>query len=157
MKWQTGRRSANVEDRRRVGRPLAVGGGIGTLVLALLVYLLGGDPGVVMQDRGAPAGQEGTGGSGPVVDAQQDQLADFVSVVLADTEDTWPALLRPYGVQYEEPRLVLFSGAVESACGFQQSAVGPFYCPPDHRVYLDLDFFDQLQRRFGAPGDFAQA
>ena len=156
MKWQGGRRSSNIEDRRGsgIGRPLAVGGGAASIVVALLVMLLGGDPSVVMTDSGPGVG---TGGSGQPVDPRQEELKDFVSVVLADTEDTWPGLLEPLGVRYEQPRLVLFSDAVQSACGTQDSAVGPFYCPPDMRVYLDLTFFDELDRRFGAPGDFAQA
>ncbi len=141
-----------------VGRPLAVGGGAASLVVALLVMLLGGNPEDVLNGstRG-PATDVGIGGSGRPVDPAQAELADMVSVVLADTEDTWPALLDPVGVRYDPPRLVLFSDAVESACGFQESAVGPFYCPLDQRVYLDLGFFGELSRRFGAPGDFAQA
>ncbi|MBZ4406696.1 zinc metallopeptidase [Myxococcus sp. XM-1-1-1] len=161
MRWQGGRRSSNVEDRRGagLGRPLAVGGGAASLVVALLVMLLGGDPSVVITPSGGrgPSSDYGTGGSGVPDDPRQAELKDFVSVILADTEDTWPGLLEPHGVEYVDPRLVLFTGAVRSACGFQQSAVGPFYCPPDQRVYLDLDFFDELDRRFGAPGDFAQA
>jgi hypothetical protein len=140
-----------------MGRPLAVGGGAASLVLALLVMLFGGNPedlpsGVT---RG-PSSQVGTGGSG-AVDPAQAELSDFVSVILADTEDTWPRLLSPQGVRYVEPRLVLFSDAVESGCGYEQSAVGPFYCPVDQRVYLDLTFFRELDQRFGAPGDFARA
>ncbi|MDC0711936.1 zinc metallopeptidase [Stigmatella sp. ncwal1] len=157
MKWQGGRRSSNIEDRRGrgVGRPLAVGGGATTLVIAVLVYLLGGDPGdIVSQAPRNPSSQGGTGGSG---DATQEPLKDFVSVILADTEDTWPDLLSGVGVTYVQPRLVLFSDAVESACGFQESAVGPFYCPGDQRVYLDLGFFRELDQRLGASGDFAQA
>jgi hypothetical protein len=138
-----------------VGRPLAIGGGATTIVVALLVMLLGGDPSVLLS--GDPQGPSGVGGSGRPVDPAQAQLQDFVSVILADTEDTWPQLLEPLGVRYVQPRLVLFSDAVESGCGFQESAVGPFYCPMDQRVYLDLGFFRELDRRFGAPGDFAQA
>jgi predicted metalloprotease len=139
----------------RVGRPLAVGGGAAGLVIAVLVMLLGGDPSMVVQP--GPSGDVGMGGSGRPVDPAQQELADFVSVVLADTEDTWPQLLGAQGVRYVEPHLVMFSDAVESACGLQESAVGPFYCPLDNRVYLDLTFFNELSRRFGAPGDFAQA
>ncbi|MCP3098861.1 neutral zinc metallopeptidase [Myxococcus sp. K15C18031901] len=158
MRWQGGRRSSNIEDRRGqgFGRPLAVGGGAASLVVALLVLLLGGDPSVVTSRSGS-ARDVGMGGSGQPVDPRQDEMKDFVSVILADTEDTWPELLRPEGVRYVDPRLVLFTGAVRSACGMQESAVGPFYCPLDQRVYLDLDFFDELERRFGAPGDFARA
>lgn len=159
MDWRSGRRSSNLEDRRGMGRPLAVGGGALGLVIALVTMLLSGDPSVVMNGGGGqdPYANTGTGGAGRPVDPAQDELKDFVSVILADTEDTWPALLAKVGVQYQPPRLVLFSDAVESACGFQESAVGPFYCPPDQRVYLDLTFFNELERRFGAPGDFAQA
>ncbi len=160
MRWQGGRRSSNIEDRRGsgMGRPLAVGGGLGGIVVAIIVMLLGGDPSQVgAGGGGGPVVDPGTGGSGMPTDPRQDEAKEFVSVILADTEDTWPGLLEPLGVQYQEPRLVLFSDAVRSACGTQESAVGPFYCPPDQRVYLDLNFFDELGRRFGAPGDFAQA
>ncbi|CAM3362496.1 flagellar biosynthesis protein FlgM [Corallococcus sp. ZKHCc1 1396] len=159
MRWQGGRRSSNIEDRRGsgFGRPLAVGGGAASLVVALLVMLLGGDPSDVQVDSRSPYSDPATGGSGRAVDPAQEELKDFVSVVLADTEDTWPGLLEPLGVRYVQPRLVLFSDAVQSACGAQESAVGPFYCPGDQRVYLDLTFFDELERRFGAPGDFGRA
>jgi predicted metalloprotease len=157
MRWQGGRRSSNIEDRRgmRVGRPLAVGGGAAGVVIALLLMLLGGDPSSVVPP--SPSGGVGIGGSGQPVDPAQAELQDFVSVILADTEDTWPALLGPHGVRYTEPHLVLFADAVESGCGVQESAVGPFYCPLDQRVYLDLTFFNELERRFGAPGDFGRA
>jgi len=138
-----------------VGRPLAVGGGAAGVVIALLMMLLGGDPSSL--GPVSPSGGEGYGGSGQPVDPAQDGLKDFVSVILADTEDTWPALLEPHGVQYVNPRLVVFSDAVESGCGMGESAMGPFYCPMDQRVYLDLSFFNELDRRFGAPGDFAEA
>lgn len=137
-----------------MGRPIALGGGA-SLVVLLLTVLLGGDPSVILNQGGDST--EATGGSGAPLSPEQEQLKDFISVVLADTEDTWPALLEPLGVTYEPPKLVLFTGAVQSACGFQESAVGPFYCPGDARVYLDLSFFGELARRFGAPGDFAQA
>ncbi|RKH17069.1 flagellar biosynthesis protein FlgM [Corallococcus sp. CA047B] len=159
MRWQGGRRSSNIEDRRGsgFGRPLAVGGGAASLVVALLVMLLGGDPSDVQVGSRSPYSDPATGGSGRPVDPQQEELKDFVSVVLADTEDTWPGLLEPVGVRYVQPKLVLFSDAVQSACGAQQSAVGPFYCPGDQRVYLDLTFFNELESRFGAPGDFGRA
>jgi predicted metalloprotease len=139
----------------RVGRPLAVGGGAAGVVIALLMLLLGGDPSSVIPPD--PSGDVGMGGSGQYGDPAQAELEDFVSVILADTEDTWPALLEPHGVGYTEPRLVLFADAVESGCGVQGSAVGPFYCPLDQRVYLDLTFFNELERSFGASGDFARA
>jgi predicted metalloprotease len=157
MNWQGGRRSTNIEDRRGmgVGRPLVVGGGAAGLVVTILVLLLGGDPSDVVPQ--SSSGQPGVGGSGRQVSGAEDELKDFVAVVLADTEDTWPQLLQPQGVRYSNPRLVLFSDAVQSACGVEESAVGPFYCPEDQRVYLDLGFFNELERRFGAPGDFARA
>ncbi|RKH88361.1 flagellar biosynthesis protein FlgM [Corallococcus sp. AB045] len=159
MRWEGGRRSSNIEDRRGggFGRPLAVGGGAASLVVALLVMLLGGDPSdVQIGTRTSPYSQPGTGGSGNV-EPRQEELKDFASVVLADTEDTWPGLLEPQGVRYVQPHMVLFSDAVQSACGMQESAVGPFYCPGDQKVYLDLSFFDELESRFGAPGDFGRA
>ena len=160
MKWQGGRRSSNIQDRRGVGRPLAVGGGLLGLIGLVLSLLMGGDPSQIPTGGPSePRDDPGYGGSGPATATapEQDRAKDFVSVILADTEDTWPALLQPLGVQYEPPQLVIFSDAVESACGYAQSAVGPFYCPGDHMVYLDLTFFDELGRRFGAEGDFAQA
>lgn len=153
MRWTGGRRSSNVEDRRGMGGPLIMGGGIGGLVIALLVMLLGGDPEVVLQNQ--PQG----GGGGPESrPAEENKLADFVSVVLADTEDTWNAVMpQQAGRDYVEPKLVLFTGATQSGCGVGQAAMGPFYCPVDSSVYIDLGFYGQLQDRFGAPGDFAQA
>jgi len=130
-----------------------VGGGVGTLVLVLVALYLGVDPRLVLQ--GIPDGDHTT--SEAPAPPGQEALADFVSVVLADTEDTWQALFRARGGVYEEPRLVLFTDAVESACGFAQAAVGPFYCPRDHRIYIDLGFYRDLKERFRAPGDFAQA
>lgn len=157
MRWQMGRRSDNVEDRRgsRVSGPV-VGGGIGTIVLALLVMLLGGDPSVVFeqsqpQSESYPETQTDPG------DLANDPQADFVSVVLADTEDTWKEIFQQTGETYVEPKLVLYSGTVESACGYGQAAMGPFYCPRDQKIYIDLSFYRDLQNRHQAPGDFAQA
>jgi len=157
MRWRTGRRSSNIEDRRgsRAGG-VALKGGIGTIVIALaLGYFLGIDPLVLLQI------QQGIGPKAPETPyqptAEEQQLADFVSVVLADTEDTWQAIFREAGQEYQEPKLVLFSGAVQSACGMASAAMGPFYCPGDRKVYIDLSFFADLRRRHGAPGDFAQA
>jgi predicted metalloprotease len=138
---------------RRPGGTI-VGGGIGAIIVALLVAFLGGDPSVILE-QSAPAPY-----SYPTqtqVSPEQDELADLVSVVLADTEDTWSALFAEMGETYREPTLVLFSGAVESACGFARSAVGPFYCPRDRKVYIDLSFYEDLKYRHRAPGDFAQA
>ncbi len=164
MEWRGRRRSTNVEDRRgsRIGRGAAVGGGLGTLVLALLWMFLGGDPAVVLQSApsvvgGPVAGVEG----GPAAEYREtpEEAArrEFVEVVLADTEDVWNELFRAAGASYLEPTLVLFSGSVESACGFAQSATGPFYCPGDQRVFLDMSFFDEMATRLGATGDFAAA
>ncbi len=157
MRWQGRRGSGNVEDRRGMGGRAMVGGGIGGLgVVVVIVYLLlGGDPTQVdlQPPLGAGEGLE----SGVAVDATSDEAAQFVSVVLADTEEVWQELFSQMGREYQEPRLVLFSDQVRSACGFASAAVGPFYCPADGVVYIDLSFYDLLSRRFGASGDFAQA
>jgi uncharacterized protein len=150
---RSGRRSDNVVDARGRGMPLAAGGGIGMVVLALVVYLLGGDPSVIINNTQAPPAQQAPTGAGP-----KDEMSDFVALVLADTEDAWNGVFqKQLGKQYQEPKLVIFSGAVQSACGVAQSAVGPFYCPADHQVYIDLAFYRDLRERFQAPGDFAQA
>lgn len=156
MRWQLGRRSQNVEDQRGrgVSGPVMVGGGIGTVLLALVVMLLGGDPSVVLQ--GTPT-QPSAPSNSVARSPEEEQLADFVSVVLADTEDTWGTLFRQAGATYQDPKLVLFSGTVQSACGYAQAAMGPFYCPRDQKVYIDLSFYKDLKYRHGAPGDFAQA
>ena len=160
MRWESGRRSENVEDRRgfHVSRR-AAGGGIGTIVLVLVALYFGVDPSVFLTVDQTPIPGSGTSTrSAPYSASPQEQrLAEFVSVVLGDTEDTWNALFRSMGKSYEEPKLVLFSGSVESACGFASAAVGPFYCPEDQKVYIDLSFYNDLKNRFGAPGDFAQA
>lgn len=157
MRWEFGRRSTNVEDRRstRVSAPI-VGGGIGAIVLSLIVALLGGDPSVILEQVSPPE-RPPKRESSQNVSSASDQMADFVSVVLADTEDTWQNLFRQNGKTYVEPSLVLYSNAVESACGFARSAVGPFYCPRDQKVYIDLSFYQDLKYRHQAPGDFAQA
>ena len=155
MQWRMGRRSDNVEDRRGGGVPMGVaGGGIGTIVLVLAALFFGFDPSVILQ--GNP-GQQVAPGPGPAPSKVDDEMREFVSVVLADTEDVWNGLFRRRNADYREPKLVLFTGAVQSACGHAQAAVGPFYCPADQKVYLDLSFFRDLRDRFGAPGDFAQA
>jgi uncharacterized protein len=155
MRWAGGRRSGNIEDRRGMGVPLVAGGGIGTVVLLVLALFFGFDPGVILNtDTSSPSVTEAPSRS---ASTSTDSQKDFVSVVLADTEDTWAALFRQMNREYRAPKLVLFHGAVQSACGMAGSAVGPFYCPPDHKVYLDLDFFRALSDRFRAPGDFAQA
>ncbi len=155
MRWRTGRRSSNVEDRRgmRLG-PRAAGGGVGLVVLALVAMYFGVDPSILLQQL---SDESGYSTEPQATSPEEDQLADFVSVVLADTEDTWQAEFAALGKTYEEPKLVLFSGMVQSACGRAGAAAGPFYCPGDHRVYIDLAFYRELRERLGAPGDFAQA
>jgi predicted metalloprotease len=162
MRWRNPRRSGNIEDRRGMRVPMkAVGGGIGGLVLLIITLLIsGGDPGTIFNDN--PNTGVNTPGSSyydetTPISEEERQLADFVSIVLADTEDTWNEIFAAENLVYREPTLVLFSGAVESACGFAQSAVGPFYCPLDEKVYIDLSFYKDLRDSFGAPGDFAQA
>jgi predicted metalloprotease len=155
MFWKGRRQSGNVEDRRSLGGRAVIGGGIGigTLLLILAVALLGGDPSIIL-NPGGPGGQPQQ--QAPV-EGQKDEAREFVAVVLADTEDVWHEQFRQMGRTYREPKLVLFSGEVKSACGFASAAVGPFYCPEDQTIYLDLQFFQELRTRFGAPGDFAQA
>ena len=154
MRWRTGRESDNVEDRRGLrAAPTIAGGGIGTIILVLVAMYFGIDPSMLLQS-GAPSGAPSQSAAVP---PGQDDLRKFTSVVLADTEDTWHELFRRMGRTYQEPKLVLFSGVVQSACGFAQAAVGPFYCPADQKVYLDLVFYQELKNRFQAPGDFAQA
>ena len=156
MRWRGRKQSAHVEDRRgvRAGSKLA-GGGIGVLLLVGVGLFLGVDPSTLMQvvqtqQQSAPAPTAGR-------TELEDEQSQFVAVVLADTEDTWNELFQEAGRDYREPSLVLFSGSVRSACGFAQAAMGPFYCPADQKVYIDLSFYSDLQNRFQAPGDFAQA
>ncbi|MGB3097147.1 MAG: neutral zinc metallopeptidase [Candidatus Deferrimicrobiaceae bacterium] len=157
MRWSKGRRSDNIEDRRgmRVSRGM-VGGGVGTLIMVLFALYLGVDPTIILQ-QAPPVTGPPAGGTPAPRSPGENRLADFVSVVLADTEDTWHELFQRGGSTYREPNLVLFTDAVESACGFAESAVGPFYCPRDQNVYIDLGFFQEMEDRFQAPGDFAQA
>ena len=168
MRWKTGRRSQNVQDRRGMrggsrrggGSPMVVGGGgLGMVVVAIIIALLGGDP-TILLDSAAPVSrsQDPYGATYEAPSAAEDELAEFTSVVLADTEDTWNRIFpQEFGGGYREPQLVLFSGVVHSACGTAQAAVGPFYCPADQQVYIDLDFYRSLKTQLGAPGDFAQA
>ncbi len=170
MKWRNQPQSDNIEDVRGgggMGRALPIGGGIGTLVLAFVIYLMGGDPSAVLQ--------QGQGGSGPNTSvsrpdnsrsgqtprqggaAQNDDEKRFVSAILADTEDIWGKFFAQRGQTYRKPKLVLFSDRVQSACGIAGASAGPFYCPGDQKLYIDLAFFRELQSRLGAPGDFAQA
>jgi predicted metalloprotease len=159
MQWRGSRRSENVEDRR--GRRLSGGKGIGlgALLLALVAAYVGVDPNLVgaFFDSGAGGGRV-VATEGPIEETPEEAEArDFVLAVLGETEDAWRAIFAARNAQYREPTLVLFRDHVESACGMASSAVGPFYCPPDERVYLDLDFLDELRTQLGAPGDFAQA
>jgi predicted metalloprotease len=157
-----GRESRNVEDRRGMrfpgrGRGIAVGGGLGTIVLLLLVMFLGGDPTSILSGGGmapTPSAVDGGGAGRPPGD---DAAGRFASRVLAETEDVWTPAFEQIGRRYNPPRLVLYSGITNSGCGTAQAQVGPFYCPLDQRVYLDLDFLAQMQRGLGATGDFAAA
>jgi predicted metalloprotease len=153
MKWQGRQGSNNVEDRRGMSRgKMAAGGGIGTLIIVVIVLLLGGDPSQllnIMQGGNETEQVQST--------AEEDQMARFVSVVLRDTETVWGKLFEQWGSTYRQPTLVLFRDQVQSACGFASSASGPFYCPGDEKIYIDLSFCDQLRTKFGANGDFAIA
>jgi predicted metalloprotease len=151
MLWRGGRQSSNIEDRRGI-HPAVIGGGLGGVILLILALYFGFDPSVILnQNSSVNAG-------GPEATSPADEeTKQFVSTVLAYTEDTWSDLFQHANKTYREPKLVLFTGAVESACGFAQAAMGPFYCPEDEKVYLDMGFFQELRDRFQAPGEFAQA
>ena len=157
MLWQGRRESENIEDERGSGggRRIAVGGGIGGVILVVAYLLLGGDPEALVnstQQQSQVSANRQVNSNAP-----RDEATKFVAVVLADTEDAWQALFRQMGRQYEEPKLVLFTDETRSGCGFASAASGPFYCPEDRRLYIDLAFYRMLRYRFGAPGDFAQA
>lgn len=163
MKWKGRRSSSNVEDRRGSSRS-GMGGGIGGksimgggfgIIIIIIIALLGGDIGSFLNPN---SGVVNPGTQAPYESTQQeDELAEFVSVVLADTEDVWTEIFRENGRTYQKPTLVLFNDSVQSACGVAGSSTGPFYCPADQKVYIDLEFYQQLSQRFGAPGDFAMA
>jgi uncharacterized protein len=154
MRWRGRRQSENVEDRRHMsGGGMMVGGGLGTIVIVIIALLLGVNPMALLQQ--APGPQQ-PGANAPLNPAEE-EAAKFVRVVLAETEDVWGRIFQQQGKRYEQPKLVLFSGQVRSACGLASAAMGPFYCPADKKVYIDLRFFDELKQKFGAPGDFAQA
>ena len=171
MRWREGRRSENVEDRRGEGAggfgfPVGGGGlrlGAGTLLLVVLgAWLFGADPMTLLQilaggTQTVQAPYESAPEQPGAAPPADDEAAQFVSVVLADTEDTWREIFQAEGRTYREPKLVLFTDVVRSACGTAQSAMGPFYCPNDQKVYIDLGFYRELRERFQAPGDFAQA
>ena len=157
MRWKDERRSENIEDRRRIPPAgIAIGGGVGTILLVVLALFLGAEPRDVLklvQQRQQGAPQQANG----PVDPAEEERKDFVSAVLAETEDVWHDLFRKMNREYKEPHLVLFTGRVDSACGLASKAVGPFYCPGDEKVYIDLSFYQELKDRFHAPGEFAEA
>ena len=156
MRWRGERQSTNIEDRRGLsGGKVAVGGGIGTIVILIIVLLFGADPRQLLEQMPTDGGSEVQ--SSRPVSPEEEELKQFVSVVLAKSEDVWQDVFRQNGRQYREPTLVLFTDQVQSACGMAGAAVGPFYCPGDEKVYIDLSFYEELRRRFNAPGDFAQA
>ena len=156
MRWEGGRRSTNIEDRRGLGAGTIGAGGIGTLLLVLAVSCLTGTNPLALLNMVEEVAPQQTQ-TVPTGAPSNDPAAEFIAVVLADTEETWGRVFSSAGRQYREPVLVLFEDQVRSACGSASSASGPFYCPNDQKVYLDLSFFRELDRRFGAPGDFAQA
>ena len=153
MRWMGNRESNNVEDRRGGGNGLIAGGGIGTIIIGLLYLLLGGDPAVVVNQviQQAP-----TVNTAPRSD-EEEKLASFTKVVLAYTEDVWDSIYQERGETYDAPKLVLFTKQTQSGCGFASDASGPFYCPADQKVYIDLSFFEELSTRFKAPGEFAMS
>ena len=159
MRWRGERQSDNIEDRRGVsgGAKVAIGGGLGTIIILVLALLFGANPRQLLEQisetNAPPAGVQSSGSTNP----EEEELKQFVSVVLGKTEDVWQNIFRQNGQQYRKPTLVLFTDQVSSACGVTGAAVGPFYCPRDEKVYIDLSFYEELRRRFKAPGDFAQA
>jgi predicted metalloprotease len=158
MRWKSGRRSSNIEDRRGASAgPKLLGGGIGTIVLVLVAMYFGVDPTPLLQTMQGNGSASSSGTRPTAEDLKNDPLADMVSVVVADTEDVWTEIFAAQGRRYQPPTLVMFTGATRSACGLGQAAMGPFYCPADQKAYIDLGFYDQMRTRFKAPGDFAQA
>ncbi|TWT66403.1 KPN_02809 family neutral zinc metallopeptidase [Allorhodopirellula solitaria] len=157
MRWKGRRQSENVEDRRSMGRPAAVGGGIGVILIAIVIGLLGGNPLPFIQQAQQRQVAEGPSGEPTELTAEQKEEGEFAATIFADTEDVWTELFQQNRQQYRKPTLVLFTDQVRSGCGMASSGTGPFYCPADEKVYLDTSFFSQLARQLGAPGDFAQA
>lgn len=156
MRWKGRQQSGNVEDRRSIGgKKMVAGGTIGTIAIIVIVYLLGGNPSELLNSIQAPGNSVGIADSS-VIQAEE-ELAQFASVTLKDTEDVWNDLFSKMGKEYREPVLVLFSGSAQSACGYSSSATGPFYCPGDEKVYIDLSFLNELQQKLQAEGDFAMA
>ena len=157
MRWRGERQSENVEDRRGMSRGgMAIGGGLGSIVILILALLLGADPRQLLEQAPAEDPASGTQTSRPT-NPEEEELKQFTRVVLASTEDVWTDIFRQAGGNYRQPTLVLFTDQVSSACGRAGASVGPFYCPGDEKLYLDFSFFRDLQTRFRAPGDFAQA
>jgi predicted metalloprotease len=155
MKWMGRRESGNIEDRRSGGGGLAVGGGLAAVIALVFALLTGQNP---LELIGmAQQGGSSTQGTELSTEIKDDPNSHFVAVVLAETEDVWDSVFRAQNLQYEKPVLTLFNGQVRSGCGSASSSTGPFYCPADSKVYIDLSFYDELQNRFGAPGDFAMA
>lgn len=150
MQWRGRRQSTNIDDRRGIGGGTIVGGGIGAAIIGIIIYLLGGDPSAIMNQQ-SPRERSAE------EKAVQNEQAQFVSVVLAETEDVWHKLFSENNLRYQEPTVTLFDDYVQSACGNASAAVGPFYCPLDNHVYIDLAFCSELENRFEAPGDFAVA
>src|SRR6478672_11951901 len=157
MLWKDRRESDNIEDRRGIsGGGLAVGGGLGSIIILVLALLLGADPRKILEQLPQESPGSRTQSSRPL-NPQEEELKKFVAVVLAETEDVWTEVFRRNGRQYRKPTLVLYSGRVDSACGQASAAVGPFYCSGDEKLYIDLSFFNELKNKLGAPGDFAIA
>ena len=159
MRTDNQRRSSNIEDRRGSRFPGGKGGlGVGAIVIALVAAYFGIDPQLALQTANQLQGSGQSVQTGPVTESTSEAAArELVSVVLADTEDTWKAIFAQGGASYREPTLVLFREATPTSCGTGQAAMGPFYCSADEKVYIDLSFYDELHKRFQAPGDFAQA
>ena len=156
MRWRGERQSSNIEDRRGMGAgKIAVGGGLGTVLLLIIALIFGADPRQLLEQL--PAQPSADVQSSRPLNPEEEELRQFVGVVLAKSEDVWHNLFQQNGRQYREPTLVLFTDRVDSACGRAGAAVGPFYCPGDEKVYIDLSFYEELRRQFNAPGDFAQA
>ena len=156
MRWRGERQSTNIEDRRGLtGGRVAVGGGLGTLLIIVIALLFGADPRQFLEQ--VPTDQPSQVQTSRPQNAEEEELKQFVGVVLAKSEDVWGEIFRQNGRQYRVPTLVLFTDQVPTACGRMGAAVGPFYCPGDEKVYIDLSFYEELRQRFNAPGDFAQA
>lgn len=153
MKTKGRKRSTNVEDRRGMGGKTLMGGGIGGIIIVLIITFMGGDPGEILNNI-QPSSDSNT----PYVESEEEkELVELVSVVLSDTEDVWTDIFEENGLIYEEPVLVIYTGSVQSACGAAGASVGPFYCPGDQKLYIDLSFYNDLKEKFKAPGDFAMA